>query len=212
MLQGLLVLVYKAGYTMKELILVRHGETESNNRGTFLGWTDVELNEAGIRQAYAAREKLKDIKFDAVYSSPLKRVRATAEIIYEGMSPDIIFCNELKERNFGIWDNLTYSEIQQKYPLECEAWGKDWLNYCIDKGESALAAHNRITDFIDSLVKDSKDERILLVTHLGCIRTITAHLLGLPMEGAWRFRVGNGSITRLEVNNEGFAYLTMLNG
>ena len=63
---------------MLELILIRHGQTDSNKRRTYVGWTDVELNEEGIRQARNLKEKLKNLSVDKIYSSPLKRARKTA--------------------------------------------------------------------------------------------------------------------------------------
>jgi len=114
---------------MLELILVRHGETDSNKRGTYLGWTDVELNSNGIRQACAIRDRLKPVKVDAIYSSPFKRTVKTAEIINENYGLEIIISDNLKERNFGIWDDLTFEEISSKYPAECRKWFEDWINF-----------------------------------------------------------------------------------
>jgi len=57
---------------MLELILVRHGETDSNKRGTYLGWTDVELNSNGIRQACAIRDRLKPVKLMRYIQARLK--------------------------------------------------------------------------------------------------------------------------------------------
>ncbi len=107
---------------MLELIFVRHGETESNKRGTFCGWTDIELNEAGIRQAEAAAVKLAAVVPDAVYYSPLVRTLQTAEIINRNYGLGLIPCESLKERNFGIWEDMTYSEICTRYPGEKQEW------------------------------------------------------------------------------------------
>ena len=90
---------------MMELIFVRHGETDSNKKKTFLGWTDAELNDEGIRQACKLGEELKRITFDGIYSSSLKRASKTAEIINEKLNMEIVYSDNLKERNFGIWDD-----------------------------------------------------------------------------------------------------------
>lgn len=197
---------------MIELILVRHGETDSNKRGTYLGWTDIELNEKGLEQANIAKEKLKGTKIDAIFSSPLKRARNTAEIINENFGLAIISCDSLKERNFGAWDDLTHKEITEKFPEDYALYAKDWINYCVKDGESSAQAFERITGFIDHLLAEKSQGVFLIVTHLGCIRKILAHLLGMSIEGSWHFRVDNASITRLEINDEKYAYLTLLNG
>lgn len=194
-----------------ELIIVRHGETESNRNGTFLGWTDVMLNETGIRQAYCVKERLKGIKIDAIYSSPLIRAKRTAEIINENFQMEIEYIDGLKERNFGIWDDRTYHSIVDGYPREHELWTKDWMNYCIENGESAIQVYQRVTGAMNQLTDQKRKGTVLIVTHLGCIRMLLAYLLGLGIEGSWRFKVNNCSITKVEID-ENYAVLSMLNG
>lgn len=197
---------------MIQLIFVRHGETDSNKRGTYCGWTDLELNEEGIKQTCNARDKLKGVRIDAFFSSPLKRALRTAEIINENFGLRIECFDALKERNFGIWEDLSYKEVCQNFPELAKRWEADWVNYCIEGGESALQFYSRVTEFVNDLIKKSKDGVFLLVTHLGCIRNILSYLLGMGIEGNWRFRVNCGSITKVEINDEGYAYLTLLNG
>lgn len=196
---------------MLEIILVRHGETESNIRRTYCGWTDVELNEKGLRQAAAARRKLAGTKADALYSSPLKRASKTAEIINEALGLEIQYSDKLKERNFGIWDNLEYGEIEKGYPEEHGLWLKDWVNYCVRDGESAMQQYERVVAFIKELSERHESGAVVLVTHLGAIRIILSYLLGLDIEGAWHFKAGNGSITKVEIDH-GYGVLTLLNG
>lgn len=196
---------------MLELVLVRHGETDSNVKGTYLGWTDVELNEKGIKQAELAAEKLKGVKFDYIITSPLKRAVKTAEIINKNHSREIKYEESLKERNFGLWDDLTYQEITERFPAEAALWAKDWINYPIPGGESSIDAYRREVQFIDQLVKDKTEGVILIVTHLGCIRKMVAHLLNMGLEGSWRFRVDNCSVSRIVIT-EKYPVLTLLNG
>jgi alpha-ribazole phosphatase len=196
---------------MLELILVRHGETDSNKKGTYLGWTDAPLNETGLSQAHIAAEKLKDTRIDRIYASPLQRAMKTAEIINEFHSLQIAAAEELKERNFGSWDDLTHKDILCRYPAEYEAWTRDWIHYCMEGGESSIQAYERITCFIDEMVKTNDSGTFLIITHLGCIRKIVAYLLGMGIEGSWRFKLDNATVTKLMVNDEKYTYLTLLN-
>jgi len=196
---------------MLNLILVRHGETDSNRKGTYMGWTDVELNSVGLSQAYCTREKLRNEKVEHIISSPLKRAAKTAEIINENFGLDIIYSESLKERNFGVWDDLPLEAIMERYREDYEMWRQDWKNYSIDGGESACQAYERITGYVDDLVNRYSDSTVIIVTHLGCIRKITAHLLGMGIDGSWHFRVDNCGITRITINDERYAYLTQLN-
>jgi alpha-ribazole phosphatase len=201
----------KRGKTVLQLIFVRHGETDSNKKGTYLGWTDVELNQEGIRQAHHAKEKLKGIKVDGIYSSPLKRVCKTTEIINENFNVKINYVNDLKERNFGIWDNLTYREITEGYREAYECWVKDWVGYCIEGGESAQQIHSRISGFLKHLIDSHNDGTYIIVTHLGCIRHAIANLFGMSIEDSWHFTVDNASITKFEITDR-YSVLTLLNG
>ena len=65
---------------MGKLILVRHGQTEMNVQSLYFGKLNPPLNDLGISQAYQAKEKLLDIDYDIIYSSPLERAKQTAEI------------------------------------------------------------------------------------------------------------------------------------
>ena len=195
---------------MVELILVRHGETDSNLKGTYLGWTDIELNQKGLRQASLVAEQLKKLDIDRIYSSPLKRACKTAEVINEHFDHKIMYSDCLKERNFGVWDNLTYQEIVEGYPKEHSEWMEDWINYNIKGGESAFESSSRVANFTNSIISGKDEGKIIVVTHLGTIRFMLAHLLGMKLEDSWRFRVDNCSITRLEIK-DGYAVLTHLN-
>ncbi|MCR4434661.1 MAG: alpha-ribazole phosphatase [Clostridiales bacterium] len=196
---------------MVELILVRHGETASNKKGTYCGWTDVELNEEGIKQAQEVQKKLAGLQVDSIYSSPLKRASKTAEIINENFKLEIMYSDNLKERNFGVWDNLDYGEIAGRFPEEHSLWVKDWVNYCMQDGESAYQQYKRVAQFTEELTSSHESGTFVIVTHHGCIRIILAYLLGMKVEDTWHFKVGNGSITRIEIVH-GYPVLTLLNG
>jgi alpha-ribazole phosphatase len=196
---------------MLEIILVRHGETDGNVQGRYLGWTDETLNKNGMDQAYLLKEKLKNAKPDYIYSSSLERCRRTAMIINEAHDVDIIYSDDLKERNFGLFDNLKYGEICEKYPELQKLWEGDWENYVIESGESAFGFHKRICRYIDGITVQKRNGKLLIVTHSGCIRSIIAQLLGLKLEDAWHFRIDNCGITRFEIRDN-FPVMTLLNG
>ena len=70
--------------------MTRHGQTVLNSGRKMQGRIDIPLNDTGIAQAKAAREKIGDIKFDAVYASPLIRAVKTAEIIGDVSEDEIM--------------------------------------------------------------------------------------------------------------------------
>lgn len=196
---------------MLNIIFVRHGETDSNVKSTYCGWTDVGLNENGEAHARNAAEKLKDELICAIFTSTLKRAVNTAEIINVYHLLKLEAVEALKERNFGVWDDLTINEIKERFSSEYDQWCKDWRNYKMQDGENAIEAEQRVMHFIDEIKENYKDCSVVVVSHLGCIRTMLAHLLEMGAEQAWRFRVDNGKVSRVIINDEGYAYLTELN-
>ncbi|MBZ4645488.1 MAG: alpha-ribazole phosphatase [Petroclostridium sp.] len=195
---------------MLELILIRHGETDSNIKGTHLGWTDIPLNEQGIKQAEHIANLLKNEPIDQVYSSPLKRAMQTAHAINKYHGKNIINLDAIKERNFGIWEDLIYDEIKEKHRELHDKWVKDWIDFKIPKGESARETFERVTAAVDEIINKHQEGKVVIVTHLGSIRNIIAYLLGMTIEGSWRFRVLNGSAARIQIS-DGYAVLTSLN-
>ncbi len=80
---------------------LRHGETETNRLGLTAGATDVALNETGWQQARAAASILKDRDIDAIFCSPLKRARDTADCVAAALGLPATVIAELAERNWG---------------------------------------------------------------------------------------------------------------
>ncbi len=84
-----------------EIYIVRHGTTPWNEKKKLQGSVDKELNEAGRRVARLTGEGVRDIPFDRIYSSPLKRAYETAELIRNGREIPIDTDDRLKEIDFG---------------------------------------------------------------------------------------------------------------
>lgn len=196
---------------MLELILIRHGETAGNLRLTALGTTDLPLTERGKRQAHSLGRVFALQKPEAVYTSPLIRAMETAEAIVRPHNMTAEPLLDLCERRFGIWENLLVDEIRTRYEEEYAAWQEDLMDYVIPLGESARECYDRNSRLVEELLHRHSEGTVILVTHLGCIRNILAHLLGMGIEGAWRFQAHTGSICRVQIDENGHGVLTSLN-
>lgn len=184
---------------MTEFYIVRHGETDSNTRQACLGLKDAEMNEKGQEQVRRLALRLKDVSFDAVYASPLSRTMETAQTITKN---PIIMNYGFIERDFGIWDDMTFEEIEIEYPKEYTEWQNDFYHYSVPRGESSAHVQERVSKALDRILEKHKDERILIVTHLGAARHILSHLLGLSLEESWCFFVENGKYATVEIKND----------
>lgn len=90
-----------------EMVFIRHGETDSNRRKSYLGWTDEPLSVEGREVIAQNKKKYPDADF--IFTSPMLRCRQTKEIIYGNQSCQII--EKWKEMNFGSFEGKTYLEL-----------------------------------------------------------------------------------------------------
>ncbi|SMB97359.1 phosphoglycerate mutase [Thermanaeromonas toyohensis ToBE] len=198
---------------MKEstrIYLIRHGETAWNEAGRYQGHRDVELSPRGLKQAVLLRERLQKENIKAVYASDLRRARETAIIIAQAHGLTVNELSSLRELNFGLWEGLTYQEIASQYPEEWKEWLADPSNIRVPGGESYLELQERVYRAFLKIVARHPGEKLAIVAHGGTLRVIICQALGLGLEGLWRFRIDNGSITILDCY-EGKYILSSLN-
>jgi len=195
---------------LSRLLLIRHGDTESNSAERYWGDTDVKLSDAGLRQAERLRDRLATERINAIYSSDLSRALVTAETIASNHRLEIITCAELREMNFGELEGLTFDEISRRYPEVTELWLKRSPKLKCPGGES-LEEHNiRISQFTGRLENHAPQETIVIVAHSGSLRSLLCHLLGIGPERRWQFRLDLASLTILDTYSQG-AILSLLN-
>ena len=190
---------------MGKLILVRHGQTEMNAQSLYFGKLNPPLNDLGISQAYQAKEKLLDIDYDVIYSSPLERAKQTAEIC-NYLDKEIIFDSNLEEINFGIFEGLTFKEISEQYPNEVKEMEKNWKSFNYITGESLEELYQRAVSFLETL-DYTKDN--LIISHWGIINCIISYFVSGTLDTYWKFKVDNCSIVIFEGDFD-FSYLTKL--
>lgn len=146
-----------------KLYLTRHGQTDWNLEMRAQGHEDIPLNDTGREQAKELREKIKDLKFDAIYSSPLQRAAETAKIATDGQM-EILFDNRLLERSFGDFEGKvikSWSELVEGINIDDISLKEIEGN--VEPVESVLA---RIEDFIAYLKqKYNVNSKVLVVGH-----------------------------------------------
>ncbi len=184
------------------IVLVRHGETDWNRERRFQGHADTPLNSKGRLQAQAVAALLGDGPFSAIYTSPLRRASETADIVGRHLGLDVRPVEALREIDVGSWSGLTRTEVEARHP---EGYRR-WLEYAHDgweSGESYDALGNRVVDAIRRIAAEHPNERVLVVTHGGPIRSAMAASKGLPFgETRWSSdHVGNCAIVRFAVRD-----------
>lgn len=172
--------------------LVRHGESTANLNKRFSGITDVELSPLGKKQAIVSGLNLKGCNVSKIYSSPLIRAFDTAKIISKEIDYDINtidIVDNLIEVNFGIFENMTWSEMIVGYKEETDQWIKDGNRYKFPQGESYEDIIQRIARFMDKVSDDS-----VIVTHFGVIQSILLYYKITDYTDLWKFNISNCDI------------------
>ncbi|MFA7473099.1 MAG: histidine phosphatase family protein [Spirosomataceae bacterium] len=198
---------------MLTVYLLRHGESVWNLDGNrYCGSTDVPLTDRGMDQARQVKELLKNVKFDAVYSSPLQRAYKTAQIATPHDPADVIVAEELKEASFGKWEGKTREEFIAEDPALWEAWEKDpGTARAGGTGNTALEIVTNVDSFFKKAAEKHPNGTILVVAHNGVNRFYLAYKLGMPLRNYRRIVQLNSAITRFTLNDRLEISLDLLN-
>lgn len=136
---------------MVQLILVRHGRSEWNDKGIWTGWADPDLNEEGRMEAKRTAEALKGIKIDYVYTSLLKRVINTIEIILKELKLNIKIVKDaaLNERNYGDFTGKNKWQVKEQVgEEEFNRIRRGW-DHPIPNGESLKMVYARVVPYYE---------------------------------------------------------------
>ena len=102
--------------------LFRHGRTNANERGQYIGTTDFPLNDRGRSELYDKTDKYVYPKVQRVYTSPLQRCTESAEILFPDR--EIVVAEEFRELHFGRFEGKTAEELMEKYDFTTHSRAK----------------------------------------------------------------------------------------
>ncbi|ORW07074.1 acid phosphatase [Mycolicibacter longobardus] len=174
------------GIEEHRLLLLRHGETEWSRTGRHTGRTDLELTEAGRRQAVAARAMLAELELDnpLVLASPRRRTQVTAELA--GLHVDEV-SDDLAEWDYGRHEGLTTAQIRRTEP--------DWLIWTHGStgGETVAQVSDRADRMVALALRQLVSRDVVFVSHGHFSRAVIARWLERPLADGTRFRMAVGS-------------------
>ena len=171
---------------MKNILLIRHGQSEWNKLNLFTGFKNVELTEQGVHEAKKASENFKElgVKFDLVYTSLLSRAQKTAKIILEGLDQledltnnhKIIEDLALNERDYGDLTGLDKKETADKYGEEqVYKWRRGYSDRP-PAGESLEDVVLRVRNYFEleilPQIHSSSNNNILIAAHGNSLRAL----------------------------------------
>ena len=160
------------------LVIVRHAQSESNEARFFAAATNVNLTALGRRQAQKTAEFLADCTFDRAYSSPMVRVLQTAKPIVAGRELTLEHTPDLREINGGMWEGLSYTEIETTYPEERKLWYHSFGDCICPGGDSVADIDQRVRKIFLQIIKENVGKTVLVATHATPLRVIVNYFLG----------------------------------
>lgn len=176
--------------TRSNLVLVRHGQSEWNEKNLFTGWRDPELTQKGAQEARSAGRELlgQEYVFDVMYTSALRRAQETGRIILEEMGlTDIVTVRDqrLNERDYGDLSGLNKDDARER-------WGEDQVHVWRRSydtpppgGESLKDTANRVLPYFEEVILPNlvAGKNILVAAHGNSLRALIMKIESIsPLE------------------------------
>lgn len=159
------------------LYIVRHGQTEWNQKGLLQGQSETDLTEEGVKQAKNTASQLENISFDAIFSSDLLRAKQTAEIILLERKLAITTTELLREKKFGPFEGKPYAAMKEYDEiLDKLTETQQFLHKVHPEVESDEEMMARFIPFLREIAVGHGGKNVLIVTHGSIMRTFLIHV------------------------------------
>ena len=186
------------------VVLIRHGETDWNVGTRIQGQLDVPLNGKGRWQAGRLAQALADEGLTRICSSDLQRARQTAEALAQVVGLPVHEERGLRERAFGSFEGQTWSEIEQRWPVESERWRRRDPDFGPPGGETLSSFYERCVAAATRVAQAHPGEVIALVAHGGVLDCLYRAATRVDLRAPRSWQLGNASINRLLHTGAGF--------
>jgi probable phosphoglycerate mutase len=186
---------------MTKIYLVRHGATDWNVNKRAQGQADIPMDDLGYQQAEQAAERLQNEEISAVYASDLQRASETAKAIARRHGLEVHLDERLREIDQGEWTGLTPDEICERWP---DLWGMARHYTPRPGGETPEQVRARALSALKDIARENPDVGVVVCSHGGTIRWISAETLGYDDKLSAGIRgVNNGGIVSIEAEMKG---------
>lgn len=186
-------------------LFLRHGEVEDFAERVVRGQLDASLSPAGVLQHVQLVEWLArhEARPDQLYTSDLVRCGELASRLEElwGLAPTIT--KLLREQSLGRWQGRTWDDISAEDGPLVTAYWDDYANVVPPGGESLVQMGQRARIWLTSTLAKHPGETVVVSTHIGVIRALLCHLLGVHAGDALRFAPAVASTTEVLVSDAG---------
>lgn len=190
---------------LKKIYVVRHGQTDYNKNGVIQGsGIDASLNETGRQQADAFFEAYKQIPFDKIYISALRRTQETVQRFIDLGIP-FEKLRELNEISWGIAEGSPFTSENHNYYLSLmDRWKDGELDVKVEGGESPVEALERVSRAFNYILEKNNERSVLVCMHGRVIRILMTWVMKQPLTAMDEFRHDNVGLYILNYNGSGF--------
>ena len=180
------------------LVLVRHGQSEWNEKNLFTGWKDPGLTQKGIEEAKKAGHQLNKLglNFDIMHTSALIRAQLTGQIILDVLKQDnleTIKNQALNERDYGELTGLNKDEARENFGVDqVQIWRRSY-DTPPPGGESLKDTYNRVIPYFESeILHLMKDKNVLISAHGNSLRALVKYLDNISEEDIVKLEIATG--------------------
>jgi broad specificity phosphatase PhoE len=157
----------------------------------------MELSARGHEQARALARFLQGKRLDALYASPMKRVRQTLALLSTDCMPEPVLMHDLREVDFGDWTGLHWTEVQTRYGVSALAWLEQLDCAGIPNAECARTLRGRVEPCLRGLLQQHSGQQFAIFCHGGVIRMALAILLDWPLPKLAALEIEYASVTQV---------------
>lgn len=187
------------------IVAIRHGETDWNVATRIQGQLDIGLNATGRWQAERLARALSDEALDMIYSSDLARAHATAQAVAQSAGVPLRTDSSLRERGFGVFEGLSFAEVEQRFPEQARRWRQRDATFGPDGGEPLRVFYERAVSAVAALAARHRGQHIAVVTHGGVLDALYRAGSRVALDAPRSWQLGNASINRLLHGEHGFS-------
>ena len=186
---------------------LRHGETAWNVGQRIQGQLDVPLNDRGREQAARLALALQGEDLAAVHSSDLCRASATAQAVAGACGLPVAHDPALRERAFGRFEGMTYTEIETRWPEDAMRWRKREIDFAPGGGETLRDFSARCVSALTRLAHAHRGEAIAVVAHGGVLDCLYRAATQVALDAPRTWQLGNAAINRVLFHGDGFVVI-----
>lgn len=190
----------------KKIYLTRHGQTDFNKKGIVQGsGIDSDLNELGRSQANSFFEKYKEVSFDKVYVSALKRTHQSVKSFIDKPIPYEVL-SDLNEISWGTREGIPVdAEGDAYYNQMLKSWREGKTNVAIEGGENPEQVAARLKNALDYILSNTEEKEILICMHGRAMRIMLTVMLNYPLRCMDMFEHTNLCLYELNYTGSMFA-------